>query len=528
MKRAIDFWIKNTRIQPASLVALLATGVAQVIAIHLLIAQKEATSATLITRGILLIVLPFLAAFFSSRIAAYSTQKLQTKLLDNLSKTRTNDLEQLPAATFSKAATSDVDFLFFFWREFFINLCFNVPVLLYLVTLLLIQSEFWAIAALGGVLLVLAGVAYKVNFRIRIKQRMHHLSNIALQEGIRNYIDNVFQFRLYRGEQKYVNGLHGKLLEFSRLSVSLSQFRQLYVMYISAVLLLFLWGGLWLMQQSKSISPAEVAIMTLVFLEIRRIGTELLSNINTFQRASESIKVLNPWLAESGATSTQFNESQPEFKEVAIRDLKFRYKEGGKVIRYPDIEITAGNRVWLKGRNGRGKSTLWKILTGLYSDTSTVVWINGAEKLTDGRFPLTAHIASVTEPARCYSGLVWEIIGNFSATREEVVAWLTGNNLLHLFDNYPNQLDTSYDSAARNLSAGQLKWLLVVQAFFQQPDVLILDEPFSSLDTERQQITLGLINALPPTVTLLVVTHHDLPMDFDKIIILEARQETRN
>lgn len=522
MKNALDFWLKNTQVPLVSLAALMATGAGQVLAIHLLIAQKEATAATLITRGILLIVLPFLATFFSSQIAAYSTKKLQAKLLNNLSKTRTNHLEQLPAATFSKAATSDVDFLLFFWREFFINLCFNVPVLLYLVILLLLRSEFWAIAALGGVLLLLAGVAYKVNYRVRMKQRMHHQTNLALQEGIRNYIDNVFQFRLYRGEQTYLNKLHTKLSEFSGLSVSLSQFRQLYVMYISAVLLLFLWGGLWLMQQSKSISPAEVAIMTLVFLEIRRIGTELLSNINTFQRASESIKVLSPWLMEPTSTHADLKEPIVDFKEVAIRNLKFRYREGGKVIRYPDIEITAGSRVWLKGRNGRGKSTLWKILTGLYSDTSTVVWVNGMEKPTDGRFPLTARIAAVTEPARCYSGLVWEIIGNFTASREKVEAWLTENQLLHLFDNYPHQLDTDYNSAARNLSAGQLKWLLVVQAFFQQPEVLILDEPFASLDAERQKITLGLINALPQAVTVLLVTHHDLPMEFDKIVVLEA------
>jgi ABC-type bacteriocin/lantibiotic exporter with double-glycine peptidase domain len=522
MKNVIDFWVKNTRVPLGSLMALLGTGAAQVIAIHMLIQQREATATTLIMRGVLLIVLPFLATFSSSRIAAYSTKKLQAKLLDNLSKMGTKDLEQLPVANFSKAATLDVDFLLFFWRELFINLCFNVPVLLYLVILLLMNSEFLVIVGLGAGLLVLGGVAYKVNYRVRLKQRMHHHANISLQEGIRNYLDNVFQFRLYRGESSYLNGLHSKLAEFSRLSVSLSQFRQMYVMYISAVLLLLLWGGLWLLQQNESISPAEVAIMTLVFLEIRRIGTELLSNISTFQRASESVKVLTPWLSDPTSGAVEPAPVVTDLSEIAVRNLRFRYREGGKVIRYPDIDISAGSRIWLKGRNGRGKSTLWKILTGLYSDTSTVVWINGEERKTDGRIPVLARMAAVTEPARCYSGLVWEIIGNFTKSREQVVAWLTDRQLLHTFDNYPNRLDTSYESSTRNLSAGQLKWLLIVQAFFQQPDILILDEPFSSLDTERQKITLGMINALPRTVTLVLVTHHDLPMGVDKIILLDS------
>jgi ATP-binding cassette subfamily C exporter for protease/lipase len=521
MTEYFNFWKKNTHVKPLSIVALLSTGFVQVIVLHLLTQPTSGTQMIVIARGVMLIFLPFLAAYFSAGAAAYATKKLRTSLLQNLSTSKTNEIEHTHAHSFSKAVTQDVDFIFQFWKDLFGNICFNLPILLYLTFLLLPQSQVLIVAGVIFILLILFWITYKINFRTRTKQREHHQNHLDLQSQIQNYINNIFQFRLYRNEESYLKTLGHNLTQFSDATAQLSQHRQLYTTYISAVLLLFFGGGLWIMRNSQSIKPSEVAILTILFIEIRRIVTELFSFIHSYQKAQEVALHLEPWLRND--TYVQEPESLPDFfLSLRIEKLTFRYKESQLKLIYPDMEIEAGEKIWLKGPNGRGKSTLWKILTGLYTEGQTTIWLNNIPRKSNGTAPFLINIAAATEPARSYNGRLWEIISSFSARRDDVVAWLSAHQLLHEFDTYSSQLDTLYDSGHQSLSAGQLKWLLIVQAFYASPDVLILDEPFSSLDSNRQQLTLTLMEQLSSQTALIVISHQNIPVSFDKIINLDT------
>jgi ATP-binding cassette subfamily C exporter for protease/lipase len=520
MTEYYNFWKQNTHISPLSIVALLSTGFVQVIVLHLMTHNTSGTQMVVIAGGIMLVFLPFLAAYFSAGVAAYATAKLRTSLLQNFSTFKTNEIERIHAHTFSKAITQDVDLVFQFWKDLFGNICFNLPILLYLTFLLLLQSQILVIAGAVFILMILFWITYTINFRTRTKQREHHQNHLELQSRIQNYIHNIFQFRLYRNEQNYLETLGQDLTQFSNFTAQLSQHRQLYTTYISAILLLFFGGGLWVMRNSPAIKPSDVAILTILFIEIRRIVTEIFSFIHSYQKAQEVALHLKPWIRKDAYKKEP--ESLPDFfLSLHSAKLTFRYKESQLKLSYPAMEIKAGEKMWLKGSNGRGKSTFWKILTGLYTENQTTIWLNNIPRESDGVAPFLINIAAVTEPARSYTGRLWEIIGSFSAQRDDVVAWLSAHQLLQEFDNYSSQLDTYYDSGHQNLSAGQLKWLLIVQAFYASPDVLILDEPFSSLDSNRQQLTLALIRQLSSQTALILISHHDIHVSFDKIIDLD-------
>jgi ABC-type bacteriocin/lantibiotic exporter with double-glycine peptidase domain len=519
MKENFVFWKKHTYLHPGNALLLVGSGIAQIVVLNLILGDAFTTRTGLITRGIILIALPLLGSIFSSKLARKSTEKLQQTLLKNLSLTQTNHLEKLHPQAFAKAATHDVDHFYQFWREFFANVGFNLPILFYLVVMLLVQNQWMVVTGSMAGLIVLAIIASKINYSIRRQQRVHHLAHIGLQDKIRNYVNNVLQFRLYRSEKGYLSVLGMDFTNFGKLTAKLIQSRQIYATCVSTILLMFLWGALWLLQNYRTVTPAQIAVVTLVFLEIRRIGNDIFTNINTFNRARESATILSPWLTEE-IKKEQFDQKPFAFGEIAVQNLEFRYNDQDAPISYPDVQIKKGEKVWIKGRNGRGKSTLWKILTGLYTTPGNPLLVNDVAKNGNGLVPFWKRLAAVTEPARCFDGKIWEIIGNFSSDYETVHTWLSAHELLSSFDNYPFQLDTCYDSAVDNLSAGQLKWLLITQAFFQQPDLIILDEPFSSLDAERRKLTLRLVSELPNSTTCIVITHHDLPVKFDKTILL--------
>ncbi|UFH52317.1 ABC transporter ATP-binding protein [Spirosoma sp. KNUC1025] len=499
--------------------ALLGTGVTQVVVLHLLIEYVSATRTGIIVRGIALILLPFVANYLASQMAAFTTNKFQLTLLAKLSGTRTNDIEQLHAHTFSKAATLDVDHLFQFWKELFSNIGFNLPIILYLLASFLGKLSPINLLLLCFFVCFLFGIAYTTNQFLKTKHREHHQAYISLQDRIRNYVENVLQFRLYRSEASYLQDLSLNLTYFSKLSAQLSHFRQLYSTTVSSILLVFLWGSLWFMQNNRTLSATDLAVATIILLEIRRITTELFHIVHTYQKAGDSVERLSQWLDIDLPDELDKTQSLPAVA-ICLENLTFSYKKGFQTIRYPDMEIQPGEKVWLKGSNGRGKSTLWKILTGLYTNSTTTIWLNELPRQGNGLNPFWNRVSAVTEPPRCYSGTLWEIIGNFSSERTEIVNWLTTHQLLTLFDTYPHQLDTYYDSAINNLSAGQLKWLLIIQAFYLQPEVLILDEPLSSLDVDRQAVTLSLINQLPSSTTLIIISHHKVSALFTKTITI--------
>ncbi|WP_080056487.1 ATP-binding cassette domain-containing protein [Spirosoma aerolatum] len=515
----LRFWKQYTHLQPGNSAALLSTGITQAIILYHLINHSDGIYKGIFFRGISLIILPFASAYFASRMASYNTNRMQLALLDNFSRTRTNDLEQVHANAFSKAMVSDMDHLFQFWRELFINVGLNAPILLYLLWALCSKSRFTELIGITAFATILFGFAYLVNRWVKIHQRQHSQAYLTILDRLQNYVDNVLQFRLYHSEPFYLNGLRTSLSQFGRLTAQLSQYRQMYTTAVASVLLAAIWGGLWLLQTKADLSASDLAIATLILLEIKRISAEVLSILYTYQKANDGVERISTWL--NAPLPDEVATAQPIlFKPVRIENLTFTYQEQAQAIRYPDLAIDVGDKVWLQGYNGRGKSTLWKVLTGLYTNPTTTVWLDKAPRHSYGRIPFWRQVAAVTEPPRCYSGSLWEIIGNFSANREEVVSWLSDRQLLDHFNTYPHQLDTQYDSVTRNLSAGQLKWLLIVQAFFLNPDLLILDEPFSSLDADRQQTTLSLIRHLSANTTVIVISHHQLPIAFTKTIQL--------
>lgn len=517
MKRDIQFWKKHTHLKPIQTAIMLGAGLAQVLLFHYLISHTHASQQAILIRSILVILLPFIASFAASQLASYNTKQIQLALLDTFAHTPSNELEQIHPHIFSKTLIIDIDHLFQFWKEIFLSICFNAPILLYLVLTLLSHEHYAELFWIGLGVTTLFGVAFMINQRVKKRQFQHTRIFHTLLDQLHNYLDNVLQFRLYHGERTYLTTLRQHLTQFNLLTAQLHQFRQLYSTAVATTLLAAMWGGLWLIQQKSTVSTADLALATLLLLEVKRISTELLLLLQISPKAQESAERLIPWLLP--VPTEPLRAPMPQVP-LHTQSLDFQYKPTNHIIQYPAFSLQVGDRVWLQGQNGRGKSTLWKILTGLYANASTTIWLNETPQLSDGINPFWSQAAAVTEPPRCFSGTLWEIIGNFSASREEVLRWLTERQLMPFVETYPQQVDTYYDSVIRNLSAGQLKWLLLLQAFFLKPQLLILDEPFSSLDTHRQQATLSLIKQLDPQTTLLVISHHQIPIAFTKTIQL--------
>ncbi len=199
---------------------------------------------------------------------------------------------------------------------------------------------------------------------------------------------------------------------------------------------------------------------------------------------------------------------------LEIRDLEFKYPDGTPVFEGFNWEVLRGEAWAVLGPSGCGKTTLLYLLAGLLQPTAGAVLVEG--KILERPRPRTGLIlqdygllpwATVAENARL--GLkVRAFYGpdgrhaprneSFAADEENVPVWLDRLGLLALKDQYPSQL-----------SGGQRQRTAIARTLILKPDLLLMDEPFASLDVPTRESLQDLILRLRLThdLTTVIVTH---------------------
>lgn len=196
---------------------------------------------------------------------------------------------------------------------------------------------------------------------------------------------------------------------------------------------------------------------------------------------------------------------------IELKDLSLAY---GQTVILKDIslEIPAGIFVGIIGPNGGGKTTLLKAIMGFLNPTSGLVLINGKnpsqnrEKMAyvpqtlrfDRFFPLSVEELVLSG---LLSQLPWWGIYR-KRDREKALAEIERLRLI----------EYRYKPVG-SLSTGQLQRALMARALVSEPELLLLDEPTASVDTDSEQLIYDILDGLPDAVTILMVTH-----DLDAII----------
>jgi len=168
-----------------------------------------------------------------------------------------------------------------------------------------------------------------------------------------------------------------------------------------------------------------------------------------------------------------------------------------------DLRIEAGSVVALLGRNGAGKTTLLRILAGLSKPSRGAVRILGAEareQSTRRRIGVLGHSISIYDELSAFENLV--MFGNLyglsdSARRADAILERVG-------------LARVRDGLAREFSRGMRQRLAVARAFLHDPEVLLLDEPFTSLDDKAIAVLQSMLQEMRDQGRTIVMSTHQL------------------
>ena len=193
-----------------------------------------------------------------------------------------------------------------------------------------------------------------------------------------------------------------------------------------------------------------------------------------------------------------------------LRDVTFRYmEEGAPTLDLPGINILAGQRVAILGANGSGKSSLLKVLSGLYAPTTGRVLIDGTEMTQIEPRDLRRLIGYLGQDVRLFSGTLRDNLNLTMLERddERLMESLEFAGLGEFVRNHPKGLDLEILDAGAGLSIGQRQSIGWARLWLQDPKICLLDEPTAALDQKLEQALVARLEKWMAGRTAVIATH---------------------
>ncbi|SDK60196.1 type I secretion system permease/ATPase [Billgrantia gudaonensis] len=214
--------------------------------------------------------------------------------------------------------------------------------------------------------------------------------------------------------------------------------------------------------------------------------------------------------------------------DIAFDKVSLRYPESeSEALRDVSLRIKAGEKVALLGRVGSGKSTLHKLLLGLYQPTAGAVMIDGVDIRQFDPLQLRRHIGYVPQDVSLFFGTLRENIvaggGSDGVEDEALLHAVKLSGLESLVNGHPQGVELPVGERGGMLSGGQRQAVAIARAVVHDPQILLLDEPTSSMDNASEEAFKSQLTTYAEGKTLLLVTHRTSLLSLvDRIIVVDG------
>jgi ATP-binding cassette subfamily B protein len=288
----------------------------------------------------------------------------------------------------------------------------------------------------------------------------------------------------------------------------------------------FLVGGLWVIEGTVSAG----VFVAFIFYTQRFIWpmAQFGQIINMYQRAYASAERVFG-LMDTPDRIGQKEDAEPLVVtdgDVECDDVTFGYDED-PIIRNVDFDVDGGDTVALVGPTGAGKSTAVKLLLRLYDVDEGAVRVDGTDVRDATVHSLRQQMGYVSQDTFLFYGSVRDNIayGSPDASDEEIRAAAEAAEAHEFVRSLPDGYDTMVGERGVKLSGGQRQRVAIARAILKDPEILVLDEATSDVDTETEMLIQRSLDRLTEDRTTLVIAHRlSTVKDADSIVVLDDGQ----
>lgn len=260
--------------------------------------------------------------------------------------------------------------------------------------------------------------------------------------------------------------------------------------------------------------------------------TSVVGLATRYQGAKAALRMLNRIM--SLPTDRQVDRKYlPRTKvngQLALREVSFSYPHSGAehsptVLKDVNLNIMPGQRVAILGKMGSGKSTILRMLAGLYQPTEGMVEIDGIDLRQIDPIDFRSHVGFVSQEPRLFAGSLRDniLLGRAHADVRALVPILQLTGLDKVAAAHPMGMDMPVGEQGCLLSGGQRQLVALARCLITRPQVLLLDEPTSAMDAQAEAAFVKHLKTVAHEKTLVVVTHRPAILDVvDLVAVVEA------
>jgi len=211
-------------------------------------------------------------------------------------------------------------------------------------------------------------------------------------------------------------------------------------------------------------------------------------------------------------------------KPIEFKNVVFSYVPGEVVLNNFSIDIERGEKIALVGSTGSGKTTVVNLLMRFYDVDSGEIRVGGYNINDIEKHELRKLIAIVLQDTVLFKDTIEKNIlyGKLEASHEDVVEASMLSNAIYFIDKTKDGYNTILAESGSNLSGGQRQLLSIARAILANPEVLILDEATSNVDTRTEKnIQDGLVQLMKNRTSLIIAHRLSTIRDADKIVVID-------
>ncbi len=353
-------------------------------------------------------------------------------------------------------------------------------------------------------------------------------ANVVVDETFQS-INIVKAFTNENYEAKRYNTSIEKVVGYA---LKAARYRGLFVSFVfmglfGSIVLVLWYGAKLIAQDAMTIGQLTSFIIYTTFIGGSMGGMSgLYATIQRSIGASERVRNI---LEEDSETENSVNTSMAINGPIVFDQVNFAYptRKDVAVLNNISFTINKGEMVALVGASGAGKSTIAQLLMRYYEVESGQIYFEGTPIDQFKHKALRQNIGIVPQEVILFGGTISENIlyGNINASEAELVAAAKAANTYEFIQQFPDGFDTVVGERGIKLSGGQKQRIAIARAILKNPNILILDEATSSLDSESEYLVKEALEKLMENRTTIIIAHRLATVrNADKILVLEDGQ----